>query len=326
MIHGSYDSTKEIAHRYTDKVYDFKWCDDFSKARNFSFKKATKDYIIWLDADDVLLDEDRNKLKKLKKNLNYNIDMVMLKYNIAFDKKGNPTYSYNRERIVKNNGKYIWTGAVHEVIVPSGSIISEDIAISHKKEKEYSTGRNLKIYEKLLSSGEILDNRHKFYYARELYYNKRYDEAIVELENFLKIEDAWVENKISASIDLVNSLYLTNREENINKVYDVLVNTFKYDIPRASICCELGRFFFNKAKYDMAIYWYKLATTLSMNIQNGGFENVDYYKFTPYIGICCCYYRLGNIKEAKEYNEKAGKIKPDDDIYIYNKKYFESIR
>lgn len=252
--------------------------------------------------------------------------MVMLKYNIAFDNQENPTFSYNRERIIKNNEKYRWTGAVHEVIIPSGNIIIKDIAISHKKEKEYSTGRNLKIYEKLICNGEILDTRHKFYYARELYYNKRYNEAIVEFEKFLDIEDAWLENKISASIDLVSCLYLTNKKENIDKVYDILVKTFKYDIPRASICCELGRFFFNIEKYEMAIYWYNIATTLSMNIQNGGFENLDYYGFTPYIGICCSYYRLGNIKEAKIYNEKAGKIKPYDNIYINNKKYFNGLK
>ena len=37
---GSVDSTKEIAGKYTDKVYDFVWVDDFSAARNFSFSKA----------------------------------------------------------------------------------------------------------------------------------------------------------------------------------------------------------------------------------------------------------------------------------------------
>ena len=51
---GSTDKTKEIARKYTDKVLDFKWVNDFSKARNYSFSKATKDYILWLDADDVI--------------------------------------------------------------------------------------------------------------------------------------------------------------------------------------------------------------------------------------------------------------------------------
>ena len=51
---GSTDRTKEIAKKYTNNIYDFKWCDDFSKARNYSFSKATKEYIMWLDADDII--------------------------------------------------------------------------------------------------------------------------------------------------------------------------------------------------------------------------------------------------------------------------------
>ena len=42
---GSSDNTKEIAKKYTDKIYDFAWIDDFSAARNYSFSKATKEYI-----------------------------------------------------------------------------------------------------------------------------------------------------------------------------------------------------------------------------------------------------------------------------------------
>ena len=32
---GSKDNTKDIALEFTDKIYDFKWCNDFSKARNY---------------------------------------------------------------------------------------------------------------------------------------------------------------------------------------------------------------------------------------------------------------------------------------------------
>ena len=49
---GSKDKTKEIAGKFTNKVYDFKWNDDFSEARNFSLSKATKDWILVLDADE----------------------------------------------------------------------------------------------------------------------------------------------------------------------------------------------------------------------------------------------------------------------------------
>ena len=63
---GSKDKTKEIVSKFTDKIYDFEWVNDFAKARNFSFSKATKDYILWLDADDVIFEADRKKFKELK--------------------------------------------------------------------------------------------------------------------------------------------------------------------------------------------------------------------------------------------------------------------
>ena len=55
---GSTDDTVKIARAFTQHVYPFTWCDDFSKARNFAFSKATSDYILWLDADDVLPDDE----------------------------------------------------------------------------------------------------------------------------------------------------------------------------------------------------------------------------------------------------------------------------
>ncbi len=37
---GSTDRTKQIAARYTDRLYDFPWCDDFSAAKNFCNRKG----------------------------------------------------------------------------------------------------------------------------------------------------------------------------------------------------------------------------------------------------------------------------------------------
>src|SRR3989344_295540 len=62
---GSTDKTKEIASKFTDKIYDFQWCDDFSAARNESLKYATQDWILVLDADEVISKEDYQKIKEL---------------------------------------------------------------------------------------------------------------------------------------------------------------------------------------------------------------------------------------------------------------------
>ena len=93
---GSTDRTKEVAKQFTDLVYDFTWIDDFSAARNFAFSKGSCDYLMWLDADDIILEEDLNKLLSLKETLASDVDVVMMKYHTAFDDNGNPTFSYYR--------------------------------------------------------------------------------------------------------------------------------------------------------------------------------------------------------------------------------------
>jgi glycosyltransferase involved in cell wall biosynthesis len=52
---GSGDRTREIAQEYGARVYRFEWCDDFAAARNECLKYATGDWILVLDADEVLV-------------------------------------------------------------------------------------------------------------------------------------------------------------------------------------------------------------------------------------------------------------------------------
>ena len=319
---GSKDKTKDIARKYTDKLYDFKWEDDFSKARNFSFSKATKEYILWLDADDVILNEDKEKLLELKSSLDKNVDIVMMKYNIAYDKNGKATYSYNRERLVKRDKGYKWVSPVHEVIVPSGNIIFSDIAISHKKEKKSYSKRNLNIFKNMIKKGEKLEARQQFYYARELYYHSMYNEAIKEFNIFFERNDGWIENKISACLDMYNCYQALKDEENSLKI---LFKSFEYDIPRASICCNIAKHFYLIGNYNTAIFWYDLATKLKPRLETGAFEDLDCYNYIPYLGLCVCYDKLKKYDIAKEYNEKVGKLRPNDEKYLYNQKYFDKL-
>ena len=52
---GSTDRTRQIVQQFSVRLFDFEWIHHFAAARNFSFQQATKDYILWLDEDDVLL-------------------------------------------------------------------------------------------------------------------------------------------------------------------------------------------------------------------------------------------------------------------------------
>ena len=165
---GSSDNTKAIANKYTTQVYDFVWQDDFSKARNFSFSKATSDYIMWLDADDVLPQKTIKKINHLKDHI-ANYDVVMLPYQIAFDENNNCTFSYYRERIVKNHSNFYFNDPIHESITPSGNIVYLNAPIEHRKLNNTQPKRNLNIYKNLIKKGITFTPRQQFYYANELY-------------------------------------------------------------------------------------------------------------------------------------------------------------
>ncbi|EPC8412007.1 hypothetical protein COM24_15040 [Bacillus toyonensis] len=181
---GSIDDTKEIVKKYTTHIYDFQWIDDFAAARNFSFSKATKDYILWLDADDVLLEKDQHKLLTLKKELNSNTDAVSMSYHQGNDSNGNPLYITNRNRLLKRKKIFQWFGKIHEYIKVEGNVIASDIAIIHHKGKP-QTDRNLKILQTIVETKKEVPFREKFYYANECMLHQKYDEAIYLLTSIL---------------------------------------------------------------------------------------------------------------------------------------------
>lgn len=316
---GSTDSTKKIAKAYTDKVYDFEWCDDFSKARNFSFSKATCDYIMWLDADDVILQEDIMKLWNLKLSKPSDVDVYMLKYVVSHENFV-PLYSFYRERIVKRGAGFAWQDPVHEIIAPHGKIVRVDISIFHCKEKPSSGDRNLKIYQNFIANGKLLSPRQQFYYARELYFNGNYDDAIHEFSKFLTSKKGWIENNIEACLNLARCYKQKNEFDN---ALTSLFGSFAYDSPRAEILCEIGMLLMEKQRYKEAIYWFKLAKGLKPNLESGGFVSLDCYNFLPCLELSVCYYFLGNKRLAKAYHEKAKKIHPQNESIIYNSRFFE---
>ncbi len=316
---GSTDQTIEIAKQYTDKVETFSWSDDFAAARNFAFSKASMDYLCWLDADDILDEKNRKAFLKLKKELPEDTDIVMMRYEVAFDENDHPIMSYYRERLMRREMGFQWVGAVHEVIVPRGKMLYADIAVQHRKIREGDRNRNLRIYERLLSEGVPLDARQQFYYARELFAHARYTDAIAQLEAFLDNEQAWKENCIDACSDLAGCYYHIGNEQ---KMLLSLFRSFCYDNPRAEICCKLGKYFQEHGSLEQAIYWYQHATQCQKKDRNGGFTYDDCYGFIPNIQLCVCYDQLGDHEIAQTYNEEAAKFKPDSPAVLHNRQYF----
>lgn len=319
---GSTDGTKEIAARYTKRVYDFPWIDDFSAARNYSFSKAEMDFQMWLDADDVIEEKDRSLFLQMKKELEEDTDVVMLPYQVAFDQDGNPTMTYYRERLLRRGRGFYWQGAVHEAITPSGRVLYGKAAVCHRKLHPSDPDRNLRIYEAMKAQGGITDPRHQFYYGRELFYHERYEEAAAVLREFLDEGRGWIENNISACLNLSQCYQGLGRKE---EALEALFRSFRYDLPRPEICCAVGGWFLEQGDsgcLKRAIYWYLRAKEGKTDETSGAFVSPDCHDFIPDLQLCVCYDRLGDRKTALKYHEECKKKKPDHPAVLYNEAFF----
>ena len=159
---GSSDKTVEIAQSYGAKLYYFQWNQNFSDARNFSISKATKEWILIIDADEYLRPGDEEKFITAVNDVKNDGYLVKT---LNFNKEGSTQYIVNlNHRLIKNNGNYRFSGAIHENIKcvdknkQTGAIKVVDVgffhtgylaASRHEKDKKL---RNIQILEKSLQN------------------------------------------------------------------------------------------------------------------------------------------------------------------------------
>lgn len=59
---GSTDKTLEICRSYDAQVFSYSWNNNFADARNFGLDKVTGEWVLWLDADEEVAQENRDEL------------------------------------------------------------------------------------------------------------------------------------------------------------------------------------------------------------------------------------------------------------------------
>lgn len=311
---GSADSTKEIAEDFTPRVFDFKWVDDFSAARNYSFTQAIMEYILWLDADDVLLPEDRIKLLELRSILAPSVDAVSMLYHTAFDSSSNVVQSTRRLRMVRRQRNFVWVGVVHEDLKADGPFyyFDSDIVITHQKSFG-DTGpsrRNLQIYEKHFGAGRKMSLTDLFHYARECDKNNEYEKAIHYYRKFLESKDADLDLTLDTLHNLATCYYKTG---DLEKEWECTLKSIELDVPRPEFSCRFGEYFLKRNQFRQAIFWYELALQDGENNVNHRLvQNYAFKTWLPHKQLGLCYYRIGDYKSSLSHNKAAQQYLPED--------------
>ncbi len=113
---GSCDRTVSIASQYTDLIYHFEWCNDFSKARNFCAAKAPTDWIWVIDCDEYIMEADLAKLQAFCCDVRNHAKTGTVNQKDIYTLSGEKTYTMTRLGRIYHRSFYHYTGSVHEQI------------------------------------------------------------------------------------------------------------------------------------------------------------------------------------------------------------------
>jgi tetratricopeptide (TPR) repeat protein len=161
---GSTDRTVEIAEGLGARVLHHAWDGDFSAARNVSFAAATGDWVMYLDADEVLVGEDVDRLRALA-GRTWREAFFLTEINHTGDLEDGTAITHDAMRLFRNRPEYRFEGRIHEQIAQSlPSYLPErqertTVRVEHfgylgaVRDTKDKTNRNLELLERQVAEG-----------------------------------------------------------------------------------------------------------------------------------------------------------------------------
>lgn len=310
---GSTDNTKEIAGEYTDKIYDYVWEDDFAKARNFAFSKASCDYIFSADADEMLDAANQLALLQLKSVLLPEIDIVQMKYVNCV--KGNSVYNSRKElrpKLFKRLRTFEWISPIHETIRLNPVVFDSDIEIMHMPQQSHSK-RDFNTFVKALDKGVRLENYVVTMFCKELWSTGDEEDFRELLPVYEKYMTTYTDESCFKEVSCI--LARMYRLAGMKDAFFKVVLKQVADNPPSEICLELGDYYLSLKDYEEAVLWYINAayeTQPVLDIHAGG--------DTPLKQLAICYDMLshsmndaGDTEAAETYNGLANDYRQQAD-------------
>lgn len=314
---GSSDRTVELAQKYTDKIYHFDWCSDFSAAKNYAMGKASHDWILSIDCDEYIESIDITSLAACMAAQPAAAGRILI--HNRFTENGQTCYEQVRVSRFVNRRYYHFEGAVHEQLVPKPIqnmtaqsdvpvkyVYSAPITVLHvgydgsEEEMREKSRRNIALLEKEL---ETKGADPYTYYQLGQSYRKLHD-----YEHACRYYDLGLAMDVDPTADYVQTMVesygytlldLKRNQEALN-----LLGVYDEFSRRADFIFLMGLIYMNNGLLNEAIQEFQKATTMSEFAVDG----VNSYKANYNIGII--YECAGYAKEAREAYRKCGGYEP----------------
>jgi glycosyltransferase involved in cell wall biosynthesis len=133
---GSTDRTIEIAREFGASVVEREWTGSFADARNVSFDAATGDWLMFLDADEVLVEEDVERLRALR-GKTWREAFYLSEISYTGELGDGTAATHTALRVFRARPEYRFSGSLHEQIADTlplhipERIEATDIRVEH---------------------------------------------------------------------------------------------------------------------------------------------------------------------------------------------------
>lgn len=306
---GSTDRTVELASQYTDRIFHFDWCNDFSAARNYAWSKASHDWILSIDCDDYIESIDMDALAACMQSQPKAAGRILTRN--RFTENGQVSYEDVWVCRFANRRYYHFEGTVHEQIVPIDPAMPKyayraPVRAIHvgydgtEEEMREKSKRNIILLEKVLHTDGA--DPYIYYQLGQSYRKIRdYEKAFYYLDLGLSMD-------VDPSLDYVQTMVESYGYTllDLKRNQDALNLLGVYDIfaVRADFVFLMGLIYMNNGSFDQAIQEFTKATTM----EEFAVDGVNSYKANYNIGVI--YECTGHTEEAKTAYRKCGAYEP----------------
>jgi len=272
---GSTDDTINIAKGFTNKIYSFPWIDDFSAARNYALEKATGDWIVSIDADEII--RNPQQIHTTLQNIPKNVGgiLIELESNAHRADGSLDTFIIHLLRVFRNNPLIRWENTIHEQVLESilsagFSVTQSDIRYFHKgydlspeamrKKQERNLSLLTKSVENRPNDGYMWFQKAKTYRALG-----QLDKAEIDCKRALLL----LSDNHSAKPQALNEMALISYQKNDVKSSLIYANESLKIIPQQSFALYIAaESLYGLKEFSTALECYKAIKDVRVNIMS----------------------------------------------------------
>ena len=305
---GSTDRTVAIAKKYTDKIFSFKWVQDFSAARNYSLDCASYDWILVLDCDEYVTSFDTRDISRMISDFPDTVGMISRRNH--YEMNGTDSVYTDQVERFFNRRLYHYDFPIHEQVRARSGQPYERVELSLTAEHQGYSGSSEEMKKKADRNNELLlkmlektpDDPHLYFQIGQSY-NMLHDD-----ENACYYYGKGLEYPVEPQFEYVQMmvigygyalLHLERYDEALQ--FQNIYDEFSFS---ADFVCLMGLIYLRNGLVVQAMKEFLNATTIShVHVEGAN-------SFIPTFNMGCINEVLGDIDTAVTLYRKCGNFKP----------------